>query len=171
MEKTTIDILWVLLSASLVFLMQGGFLCLESGMTRNKNNINVALKNLTDFGISITLFWAVGFALMFGVSKAGWFSLSGFAPDFGQISAWQSVFFLFQAMFCGTAVTILSGAVAERMQFKGYIIISVLISGLIYPVFGHWSWNSLNSSETARVGCVLAVWCGHCVRVLRSDPL
>jgi Amt family ammonium transporter len=149
MEKTSIDILWVLISASLVFLMQGGFLCLESGLTRSKNNINVALKNLVDFGISITLFWAVGFSLMFGVSEAGWISASNFFPDFAKISAWQSVFFLFQAMFCGTAVTILSGAVAERMRFKGYIIISILVSGLIYPVFGHWSWNSLNNADTA----------------------
>jgi ammonium transporter, Amt family len=72
MDKSLIDVLWVAFCAGLVFLMQAGFLCLESGLTRSKNSINVALKNLTDFGISVVLYWAFGFALMFGATQGGW---------------------------------------------------------------------------------------------------
>lgn len=144
MNVSTIDVLWVLLSAALVFLMQAGFLCLESGMTRNKNNINVAIKNLTDLGISIILFWTFGFALMFGDTWHGWIGLTEFGLDFSQAGVWPVAFFLFQVMFCGTAVTIISGAVAERMRFDGYIILAALVSGLIYPIFGHWAWNGLD---------------------------
>ncbi len=141
MDRSTIDILWVLVSAGLVFLMQAGFLCLETGFTRSKNNINVAIKNLTDLGISVILFWAFGYGLMFGLSNGGWIGISTFLPDLGREGVWFAVFLLFQMMFCGTAVTILSGAVAERMQFRGYIFLAMLVSGLIYPIFGHWAWN------------------------------
>ncbi len=142
-EKSLIDILWVVLSAGLVLLMQAGFLCLEAGMTRSKNAINVAIKNLADFGIAVVLFWAFGFALMFGATKGGWIGWSQFFTPVGQDRAWLATFFLFQVMFCGTAVTIISGAVAERTRFAGYIIVSALVSGLIYPVFGHWAWGGL----------------------------
>jgi len=141
MEKPVIDILWVLLCAGLVFLMQAGFLCLETGLTRSKNNINVAIKNLTDFGITTVIFWAFGYALMFGLSQNGWIGASAFMLDFGHESMWVTVFFLFQVMFCGTAVTILSGAIAERIRFGGYLIVTAIVAGLIYPLFGHWVWN------------------------------
>ncbi|MBF2028803.1 MAG: ammonium transporter [Oscillatoriales cyanobacterium C42_A2020_001] len=149
MEKSTIDILWVIASASLVFLMQAGFLCLESGLTRNKNNINVAIKNLTDFGVSTLLFWAIGFGLMFGASAHGWLGITHFLPDFSQnqSSVWIITFFLFQVMFCGTSVTIVSGAVAERMRFSSYLLISAIISGVIYPVFGHWAWAGTEAGK------------------------
>jgi Amt family ammonium transporter len=142
MNKPAIDIFWVLISTSLIFLMQAGFLCLESGLTRSKNNINVAIKNLTDFGVSTLLFWAFGYALMFGASQGGWFGFSGFMPEFTprQTGMWLLAFFLFQMMFCSTAVTILSGAVAERMRFGSYILVAAIVSGLIYPIFGHWVW-------------------------------
>lgn len=81
MESTTIDSLWILLCACLVCLMQGGFLCLETGLTRNKNNINVAIKNLADLGVSVLIFWLFGFALMFGTSYHGWIGTSDFALD------------------------------------------------------------------------------------------
>jgi ammonium transporter len=142
-----IDALWVLVSAGLVFLMQAGFLCLETGLTRSKNNINVAIKNLTDFGISVIVFWALGYAVMFGVSLGGWVGLINLAPDFSETELWPAAFFLFQAMFCGTAVTILSGAVAERMRFSSYIVSAALISGLIYPFFGHWAWNATDPGQ------------------------
>ena len=87
-DKATVDIMWVLIGAVLVFLMQAGFLTLETGLTRSKNNINVAIKNLADFGISTVLYWAFGFALMFGLSRGGWFGSSAFAPDFGPGKAW-----------------------------------------------------------------------------------
>lgn len=147
MEQTTIDCLWVLLCACLVCLMQGGFLCLETGLTRNKNNINVAIKNLADLGVSIFIFWLFGFALMFGTSFGGWLGISDFALNFNAIHFTDAVFLIYQAVFCGTAVTILSGAIAERMDFTGFILITVLIAGLIYPIYGHWAWNGLNKAE------------------------
>ena len=140
--------LWVIMCAALVLIMQAGFLCLESGCTRTKNSINVAVKNITDFGISVLVFWAVGFGLMFGASSDGLLGTSGFFLETDKPSDfWQTGFFLFQAMFCGTSVTIVSGAVAERMSFKGYLFISVIISALIYPIFGHWAWGGALEGE------------------------
>ena len=126
----------------LVFLMQPGFMCLESGLTRTKNSVNVAIKNLLDLGISILLFWAVGYGIAFGTSILGivgssrWF----FNPEFFSIG--EMAFFLFQMMFCSTATTIVSGASAERLKFRSYAIIAAVVSGIIYPVFTHWAWNS-----------------------------
>lgn len=137
-----IDLLWVLLCSGLVFLMQAGFMCLESGLTRSKNSINVAVKNLADFILSAALFWGFGYALMFGVTQGGWLGSSDFF--FAQMGAPALVvFFLFQTMFCGTATTIISGAVAERLKFSAYLAIVALVSGAIYPIFGHWVWNGL----------------------------
>jgi len=142
--QNSIDQLWIILCIGLVFLMQPGFLALESGLTRAKNSINVAIKNLTDFSLSFIIFWCFGFTLMFGVSHYGLFG--GDSSSFFIGAGDEHVtFFLFQAMFCGTAATIVSGAVAERMKFRGYIVVTVVISALIYPVFGHWAWNGLDS--------------------------
>jgi len=113
---------------------------MESGLTRSKNSINVAIKNITDFGISTILFWAFGFALMFGTSHGAWIGLTGFFLPLDE-GTWPTAFFLFELMFCATAVTIVSGATAERLRFRSYIIISIILSGLIYPTFGHWVWN------------------------------
>ncbi|TPE46646.1 ammonium transporter [Maribrevibacterium harenarium] len=142
------DMMWVSLSAALVFLMQAGFLCLESGRIRAKNSINVAAKNLSDFLISVLLFWAVGFALMFGASWNGMFGSSMFFSDSQQLSPESLVFLFFQMMFCGTAATIVSGAVAERMTFMGYMAITVLLCVLIYPIVGHWAWKSIFPSTS-----------------------
>ncbi|MDJ0680264.1 MAG: ammonium transporter [Xenococcaceae cyanobacterium MO_167.B52] len=136
-----IDQLWVLLCSGLVFLMQAGFMCLESGLTRAKNSINVAVKNIADFGISVALFWAFGYGIMFGISQAGWIGTSNFFPSAQEEQSSVIVFFLYQAMFCGTATTIISGAVAERLKFSAYLIIATLVSGMIYPILGHWAWN------------------------------
>ena len=140
------DILWLLICSGLVFLMQPGFMCLESGLTRSKNSINVAVKNLADIGTSLVLFWFFGYALMFGASQAGWLGSDGFFLEIDS-SPKLAAFFLFQAMFCGTATTIVSGAVAERLRFKAYLIIALLISGLIYPIFGHWAWNGTETGN------------------------
>ncbi|NJP04517.1 MAG: ammonium transporter [Chloroflexaceae bacterium] len=147
MERDIQDILWVAVCAALVFVMQLGFLCLETGLTRSKNNINVAMKNLADFAVSTAVFWAVGFALMFGVSAHGWIGQGGFAPTLTTEDVWRSIFFLFQVMFCGTSVTILSGSVAERLNFRSFLLIVVVIAGLIYPLFGHWVWNGNQHGE------------------------
>jgi Amt family ammonium transporter len=143
MEKTQLDIVWVLVSAGFVLLMQAGFMCLESGLTRSKNNINVAIKNIADFGISIVLFWGFGFALMFGSSEGEIFGSTNFLTSFRDAGPWLASFFLFQAMFVGTATTIVSGAVAERMRFGSYLVFAAILSGVIYPLFGHWAWGGL----------------------------
>ena len=154
MDKSLIDVFWVLICAGLVFLMQAGFTCLESGLTRSKNSINVAIKNITDFGISTILFWAFGFALMFGTSHGAWIGSTGFFLPLDE-GTWPTAFFLFQLMFCATAVTIVSGATAERMRFRSYIIISIILSGLIYPIFGHWTWNgSQNGISSGWLGAL-----------------
>ncbi|TGK33188.1 ammonium transporter [Leptospira gomenensis] len=141
MPKTNFDILWIILSSGLVFFMQAGFLCLESGLTRTKNSINVAIKNITDFGIATLIFYAVGFGTMFGASANGLIGVDNFFPAFSTDHPEIAVFFLFQLMFCGTAATIVSGAVAERMKFGAYIAVTAVISSVIYPVFGHWVWG------------------------------
>ncbi|MGH1461427.1 MAG: ammonium transporter [Neptuniibacter sp.] len=142
-----IDNLWILLSALLVFIMQIGFLCLESGRTRSKNSINVAAKNISDFILSATLFWLIGFGLMFGTSFAGIIGTDSFV--FGeQNTAYEMSFFLFQMMFCGTAATLTSGATAERMTFIGYIFVTAVLCIFIYPLTGHWAWASLYNPET-----------------------
>ncbi len=138
-----IDILWLLVCSGLVFLMQPGFMCLESGLTRSKNSINVAIKNFTDFGVSVALFWAFGYALMFGATHSGWVGLDSFFISIESTDK-LAAFFLFEAMFCSTATTIVSGAVAERMKFIAYLIVACIVSGLIYPIFGHWAWNGIN---------------------------
>ncbi|NER36246.1 MAG: ammonium transporter [Oscillatoria sp. SIO1A7] len=143
-----IDILWVLVCAGLVFMMQPGFMCLESGLTRSKNSINVAVKNLADLGVSVTVFWLFGFALMFGASQGGWIGSSNFFLG-GEIAPDRFALFLFQAMFCSTATTIVSGATAERMKFGAYLLIAFLVSSLIYPLFGHWVWNHASSGSIA----------------------
>lgn len=136
------DILWILSAAMLVFVMQAGFLCLESGLVRSKNSINVAAKNISDFTISSLIFWSVGFAIMFGDSQYGIFGSSYFFFGDGA-SPLLIATFLFQMMFCGTAATLVSGAVAERMTYMGYILVTVIITLLIYPLVGHWAWAGI----------------------------
>lgn len=145
--SNNIDLLWLYVCSALVFLMQAGFLCLESGLTRRKNSINVAIKNLADFCLTTVVFWVIGFSLMFGVSNAGWFGSSKLFLDFSLEPPFLSAFFIFQVMFCGAAVTIMSGAIAERMRFSSYLIVTVLVSALIYPLFGHWAWAGLDTGE------------------------
>jgi len=137
----TLDLLWVLMAAALVFFMQAGFTLLESGLVRAKNSYNVAIKNISDFTVAVVSFWLLGFGLMFGISNAGWFGSSG---AFGSLLSQpdELAFFIFQATFVGTAATIVAGAVAERMKFSAYLIISLVISVIIYPVSGHWAWGS-----------------------------
>lgn len=136
------DLLWIVLCAALVFVMQAGFLCLESGLTRNKNSINVAAKNVADFAIASVLFWLVGFGLMFGPTWGGAVGTGLFGVlDQLPRQAGLLAFVFFQVMFCATATTIVAGAVAERMRFGAYLGVAALVSALIYPVFGHWAWG------------------------------
>lgn len=145
--QTNLNYVWVLVAAALVFLMQAGFMCLECGMCRAKNSINVAIKNMADFVVSVAIFWVFGFGIMFGTSYMGWFGTSNFLVTLGD-DPWLPIFFVFQAVFCGTAATIDSGALAERTRFGAYLLISIVISALIYPVFGHWAWGSFYTGGT-----------------------
>lgn len=141
---------WVMTCAGLVLLMQIGFLILEAGAARSKNSINVAQKNLCDLLISITVFTLLGFSLMFGTSQFGLFGWNTQHLVVGFQDQWLYAFFAFQAMFVGTAATIVSGAVAERMRLKAYALITLMIALIIYPVFGHWAWgNLLEPTNTA----------------------
>ena len=151
-NKTAIDLVqahadyvWTLVAAALVFFMQAGFALVEAGFTRAKNAVNIMMKNLMDFSVGSLAFWAIGFGLMFGVSNSGWlgtsgFFLSDFSPDGDP---WVLAFWMFQVVFAATAATIVSGAMAERTKFIGYLIYSICISALIYPIFGSWAWGSL----------------------------
>ena len=139
-NNQTIDLLWILLCAAMVMLMQAGFTCLESGLVRAKNSINVAMKNVVDFCAASVLFWMVGFSLMFGPSVAGFIGTGEFFFS-GNLAPWLMTFFFFQLMFCGTVTTLVSGAVAERMRFVGYLAVVLIVSTLIYPVIGHWMWG------------------------------
>ena len=147
-QQVLLDTMWTLITAFLVFLMQAGFAMVEAGFTRQKNSANIVMKNLMDFGISSLAYWAIGFALMFGVGNAlfgtsGWF-LGGGEGTFDSLS-WATppltAKWLFQVVFAGTTATIVSGAMAERTKFPAYLIYSALISGIIYPVSGHWIWG------------------------------
>jgi Amt family ammonium transporter len=139
------DFVWTLVAAFLVFFMQAGFAMVEAGFTRAKNAVNIIMKNLMDMSMGALAFWAVGFGIMFGVSKTGWFGTTGFfLSDFARDGdPWTLAFWMFQVVFCATAATIVSGAMAERTKFVAYLFYSAVISGLIYPVFGSWAWGSL----------------------------
>lgn len=156
--KIAADTVWVIIAASLVFFMNLGFAMLETGLCRAKNAVNILAKNVIVFAISALAFWVVGFALMFGngnslVGLSGWF-LSGAdnSPAMGE--AYSGVFsalnwtgipldakFLFQLVFAGTAATIVSGAVAERIKFISFMVFSFILVAVVYPITGHWIWG------------------------------
>ena len=148
--QANLDTFWLLICAILVFLMQAGFMCLESGLSRNKNSINVALKNVTDFGIAVVTFWAFGFALMYGTSVMGLFG-NRFYFFTTHVAGYQT-YFVYQAMFVATAATIISGAVAERLKFFSYVIITFVTSGFLYPIVGHWAWAFNFDNPTEKFG-------------------
>jgi Amt family ammonium transporter len=137
MNIVAINTIWTLIAAILVFMMQAGFAMLETGFTQAKNATNIMMKNLMDFSIGTLAFWAVGYGIMFGVDA---FFLTGATA---QVTEGLSTFttWMFHVVFAATAATIVSGAVAERTQFKAYLIYSVFITGLIYPVVGRWIWG------------------------------
>ena len=141
-----IDTLWVLTAAALVMFMQAGFALLEAGLLSVKNTVSILLKNYVDFSVAALIFWALGFGLMFGVGN-DFFGTQGFflsAPEGVNLSAGNlplEVFYFFQLVFAATAATIVSGAVAGRIHFLAYILFSVALTGVIYPVIGHWVWG------------------------------
>ena len=157
--KIVADTLWVLITAMLVFFMNLGFACVEAGFCRTKNAVNILSKNFVVFAVSTIGFWVLGFGLMFG-NGSPWFGSEGLwllhGADNSPATAeaykgayaslnWTSVpllaKFFFQLVFCGTAATIVSGAVAERIKYFSFIVFSFVITGIIYPVVGHWIWG------------------------------
>jgi Amt family ammonium transporter len=135
-----LDLAWLLVCAALVLFMQAGFTAVESGLLRSKNSVNVAIKNFANFLIAASLFWLFGFGLMFGVDADGVVGSSSFL--FGSDRAFLAAFFVFQLGFIGTATTLMSGAVAERMRFGGYLVLATFVAAVTYPIFGHWAWGT-----------------------------
>ena len=136
-HASAIDTSWTLLGAALVFFMQAGFAMVETGFTRSKNAGNIIMKNLMDFSLGTPIYWLIGFGIMFGGTSA---LIGGF--DFmtnGGEGGFTTL--IFQTVFCATAATIVSGAMAERTKFSSYCIYSMVISAVIYPISGHWVWG------------------------------
>lgn len=135
-----LDTLWVLLGAMLVFWMQPGFALVEAGLTRAKNTANILMKNFCDFMCGSVLYWIAGFSIMYGAGNAfiGW---DGFFFIGSDSNVPAEATFIFQTVFCATAATIVSGAMAERTKFSMYFVYSIVISLIIYPIEGHWSWG------------------------------
>jgi Amt family ammonium transporter len=150
--QLNIDVVYYMLAAGMVFFMQPGFAMLEAGLTRSKNSANIMMKNMADAWFGVLAYFLVGFGLMYGASAGGLIGTDTFALMPGSYTDGLGaavagggipigVDFLYQAVFAATAATIVSGAVAGRMRFSGYVILSVLMTAVIYPVIGHWTWG------------------------------
>ena len=143
--ESTIDVaaclnaIWLLLGTCLVFFMQAGFAMVETGFTRAKNAGNIIMKNLMDFAVGSIIFWILGFGLMFGDTIGGFLGTPYILDAFSENT--DFVWVIFQTVFCATAATIVSGAMAERTKFSSYLIYSFCISAVVYPIVGHWIWG------------------------------
>jgi len=144
--QTNINTVWIVLTGAMVFFMQAGFCLLELGLTRAKNAINICMKNFLDFCVGTICFFFVGFGLMFGNTLSGLVGTGPFwisdIPSNNQLWA----FWFFQLVFCGTAATIISGAMAERTKFIGYLFFTAAMTALIYPILGHWAWGGFGEA-------------------------
>ena len=137
----SIDTIWVLVAAALVFWMQAGFALVEAGFTRSKNTVNILMKNLIDFSFGSIAFFLVGFGLMFGAGNGFWGIFGTYNDSIWTGGIPSEAFLIFQTVFAATAATIVSGAMAERTHFVSYVIFSIVISMFIYPISGHWIWG------------------------------
>ena len=153
-EVSNLDTVWMLVAGFLVFFMQAGFALVEGGFVRARNVVNIFMKNFFDLSIGAVGYWAIGFGLMFGTGNAffgsEWFLLSGMPDVYPGLSVPSYAFFFFQFAFAATAATIASGAMAGRTEFKGYLIYSLVVTVIIYPIVGHWIWGGgwLSTLET-----------------------
>ena len=153
--SNSFDMIWLIVAAALVFFMQAGFAMVETGLTRAKNAGNIIMKNLMDFSVGAIAYFAIGWALMYGASASGFIgtdmffmnltdaNVAGYLGGEASAAGYAAVYrdWMFQVVFAATAATIVSGAMAERTKFTGYLFYSVFISGLIYPISGHWIWS------------------------------
>jgi Amt family ammonium transporter len=144
-EPIHLNTIWVVIAAAMVLFMEGGFSLLEAGLVRTKNAVNVTMKIFVDLTIGVLGFWVIGFAIMFGADQMGLFGTTLFgAPD--QIDVGTNLpsaaFVLFQIGFAIACISIISGAVAERMNFKAYILVAAAVTIVVYPLSGHWVWNA-----------------------------
>jgi Amt family ammonium transporter len=138
----SIDTIWILVAAVLVMFMQPGFALVEAGFTRSKNTVNILMKNLMDFAIGSIVFWIIGYTLMYGEDVGGFLGkISLFYSSDGINGVPDMASLMFQTVFAATAATIVSGAVAERTKFSTYLIFTIVISTVIYPISGHWVWG------------------------------
>ncbi|WP_028785145.1 ammonium transporter [Thalassobacillus devorans] len=135
---SSVDMVWMMIAAFLVFFMHAGFAMVETGFTRSKNALNILMKNLMTMSIASVLYFLAGYGFMFGDSLGGFIGANGFLLN-GHSD--QIGFFVFQAVFAATCATIISGAVAERMKLGSYLMLTVFMTGLIYPIVGHWVWG------------------------------
>ncbi len=148
--QQNLNIVWTLVAGILVFFMQTGFAMVETGFTRAKNAANIMMKNVMDFAVGSIAFFLVGSAFMFGKSAWGLIGTDGFFMKvFEDASNWNWTFMFFQTMFCATSATIVSGAVAERIRFSSYLIYSIIVSAIIYPISGKWAWGGLFNPDAA----------------------
>jgi Amt family ammonium transporter len=145
LSQADANVLWTLVAAILVMFMQAGFGCVEAGFVRAKSAGNIIMKNFLDFSAGSIIFFLFGFAFMFGMDAGGFIGSSGFLLSGESLSGdlWSYTFWFFQSVFAATAATIVSGGIAERTRFPAYIVMSMIITGLIYPISGHWAWGSL----------------------------
>jgi len=143
--STSIDTIWVLIATALVFFMQAGFAMVETGFTRAKNAGNIIMKNIMDFSVGSLIFWVLGFSIMFGNDIGGFIGkidiLSAGSFEHLDLNIPKEAFLIFQTVFCATAATIVSGAMAERTKFISYLLYSFVISAIVYPIVGHWIWG------------------------------
>lgn len=138
--QTQINLMWMMTCTGMVFFMAAGFTCLEAGSVRSKNNVNVALKNIATFIVAGAVYYILGYSIQYGNGGVDGLA-GGFVFALKGIGAEETFVFLYQVMFCATAATIVSGAVAERLRFLPYLLATGAMALIIYPVFGHWVWN------------------------------
>lgn len=147
LSQSNANLLWTLIAAILVMFMQAGFALVEIGFARAKNAGNILMKNLLDFAAGQPAFFLLGFGLMFGQDIGGFIGSSGFLlsgnDPTSDTGMWNLTFWFFQSVFAATSATIISGGIAERTKFSAYIIVSIVVSAIIYPISGHWAWGSL----------------------------
>jgi Amt family ammonium transporter len=156
--STALTFVWLLLCGGLVFLMHAGFSLVEAGFTRSKNTANILMKNMMTICIGVLIYWLVGWAIMYGDDRAGVFGFSQFCLSGADNSIWNGWFF--QMVFAATGATIVSGAMAERTKFISYLVFTVLLVAIIYPVYGHWVWSGADLALLTGNSSAIVQMCG-----------